>query len=157
MNDLPAVPKINVALGSSIDELGGQPRKERGEAVEIILRPFFPRVVVALGAFDPHAEERLADVGGDVARIQLSRDEIEIRRRIVVQVTLPDQEFSYDLVVRTVFLNRIAQPIVEDFGALVATLVEPEPEQVGEVLGPKLGPLRALEQGFNQRLALVGI
>src|SRR6266446_5957348 len=143
MNDLPAIPKVNVALGSSIDELGGQPRKERGEAVEIILRPFLPRVVVAFGALDPHAEERLADVGGDVARIQLSHDEIEIRRSIVVQVPLPDQEFSYDLVVRTVFLNRVAQPVVEDFGALVAALVEPEPEQVGEVLRPEFGPLLA--------------
>src|SRR6266436_6491809 len=125
MNDLPAVPKINVALGSSIDELGGQTRKERGEAVEIILRPFLPRVVVAFGALDPHAEERLANVGGDVARIQLSRDEIEIRRGIVVQVPLPDQEFSYDLVVRTVFLNSVAQPVVEDFGALSRLSLNP--------------------------------
>ena len=44
-------------------------RKERGEAVVVIHRPAVERMIVALGALNPHAHEHLGDVLGDLQRV----------------------------------------------------------------------------------------
>jgi hypothetical protein len=43
----------------------GNSREESGETIEIVLGPFFPRVVVALGTLDTNPKKDLADVGGE--------------------------------------------------------------------------------------------
>ena len=60
--------------------------EERGEAPEIVLGPFLPRMVVASGALQPHAEKDLADVGGDILRLGKLRYVIKIRRGLEKQV-----------------------------------------------------------------------
>src|ERR1700722_12706958 len=124
MNDLAAVLKVDVALRAGVHELGIQPGEECGESVEIILRVFFPWLIVATGAFQPNTEKGLADVGRDIARIELARDKVETRCRIVVQVSLADHQFRNHAIVGFVFYNGLADPVVEELGALVAALIE---------------------------------
>ncbi len=52
-----------------IDLLLANASEKSGKAVKVILRPFFPRMVVALGALDADAEENLADIGGVVRSV----------------------------------------------------------------------------------------
>ena len=46
-----------------IDLLLANASEKSGKPVEIILRSFLPRMVVALGALDADTEENLADIG----------------------------------------------------------------------------------------------
>ena len=66
--------------------------EKRGEAPEIVLGPFLPRVVVAARAFDAHAQKHLADIGGDIFRLGKFGDVVEIRSRI--EIELPEAVIS---------------------------------------------------------------
>jgi len=43
--------------------------EECGELIEVVLAPLLVRVMVAAGAFEPRAEEELAEQGGQVGRL----------------------------------------------------------------------------------------
>ena len=64
-------------ITSSPPEIGGEmpvplrpiAAEERGEAVEVVLAPDLERMMVALRAVEPDAEEELADHRGDLVRL----------------------------------------------------------------------------------------
>src|SRR6185437_12527504 len=60
--------------------------EERGKAPEIILRPFFPGVIVALSALQPYAQEHLADIGGVTLRLGNLLGPPEVRYGLLVEV-----------------------------------------------------------------------
>ena len=74
--------------------------EERGELVEVVLAPLLVRVVVALGALDPHAQEELADDRRDVRRLAAVAEQDD--RAVAVRAPLGGEDLADELVVRLV-------------------------------------------------------
>src|SRR5262245_18047028 len=104
---------LDIAFGRKRDDLlsAGNRRRQagalvsdaaevRGEAVEVVLPPDFERVVVALGTFEPHAQEQLADHRRDLVRLTaVTKDD---GRAVAEGATLGGEQFADELVVRLV-------------------------------------------------------
>ena len=58
------------------------PGEEGGQAPELLALPAGERVVVALGAFEPDAEERPRGAGGEVLGLGVLGDVVGQRRRL---------------------------------------------------------------------------
>ena len=86
--------------------------EEGGQAPEVVLLPGLERVVVALGAVEPDAEERPGHPGGEALGVGRSvscvdGDGDEVRRRVVGPEAPVGDQVADDLVVGAV-LARIA-------------------------------------------------
>src|SRR4029079_16413299 len=97
-------------------------RKERSEAPELLLLPVGERMVVALGAFDAHAEEDARGAGGEILRLVfLGRVERQRARPVVhrepgqrtVVADRMRQEIARQAVVTSAARQLLAQPILE--------------------------------------------
>src|SRR5579872_4779431 len=51
------------------DALAPDLREVSGQAVEVVLTPHLERMMMALGTFQPHSQEQLADHRGDLGRL----------------------------------------------------------------------------------------
>ena len=74
--------------------------EERGQLVVVRLIPAFAGVVVALRAFEPHAEEDLADEGGRVRGVALVAP--DGHRTVLMRAALRGEEFAHEPVPRLV-------------------------------------------------------
>ena len=89
--------------------------EEGGQAAEVGLLPGLERVVVALGAVEPHAEERprhprRQPLGSGAAQVRVEGHGDEIRRRVVrPQAAVGDQVADHG-VVRAVLQDGRAEP-----------------------------------------------
>ena len=61
--------------GEMPDALAADAGEEGGEAVEVVLAPDLERMMVALRAFEPHAEEELADHRRHLGRLAAVAEE----------------------------------------------------------------------------------
>ena len=122
------------------------PGEVGGELVELLLAPRLERVVVALGAFEPDAEEDLADDRRRFLGLSaVSPDRRRPRRGsccpLAVRIWLDE------LVVGKVAAEGVANPGVEVEDGLYPDPVRVWSEQVGPLVGPVvgvLGPSRAI-------------
>src|SRR5436190_10946111 len=89
--------------------------EEGGEAVVILLTPFFERVVMALRALQSHAEEKLRGVLQ--FRLRLAHVVIPGDGRIVFNVTRSAQQLAHEPVVWLVLQQAVAHPGVKGVSA----------------------------------------
>src|SRR5262249_42603572 len=97
-----------------LSKVGGQP-------LEIPLFPGSERMVMALRAIDPHAEERARGPCGQANRIRAvlrSRGGNEVGRRMVRPKALGRNDLAYQLVIRLVLRQLVAQPVHESATAV---------------------------------------
>ena len=131
-------------------------REEGGEAVIVVLGPAVERVVVALGALDPHPHEDLGDVlghlQGDVGRL------VEVGRGVLERPAVGPEELLDHLVHRRVLGELLDQPVVVEEHRLVADRVRRlDLEDLGPLVDPELGELLAPEQLVDQLGPLVRV
>src|SRR5439155_3615453 len=102
-------------------------REVAGEVVIVVLRVLFQRMVVAPGAADADAEERLRDGADDFGPGALALfthiDDVISDGRVVGGRPLRGQHGAGDLVPRAVGGDLLAQPLVEGTDALDAAHV----------------------------------
>ena len=132
--------------------LCADPGEVGGQAVEVVLAPDLERMMMALGAFQPDAEEQLADDRRDlVGRAAIAK---ERGRAVAPGAPLGRDQLADELVVGHVLAKRVANPGVEGHGRLDAHAIGIGPQQVGPLVGPEVGVLGPIEQRVDQLLAL---
>ena len=130
------------------------PREEGGEAVIVVLGPALERVVVALGALDPDAEEELGRGLGRVLRV--AADPVVVRGRVPERRAVGGEQLADELVERGVPLQVGPDPAVEGVRPLGLDQPAVGPEDVGELQSPEVGELRATQQAVDQPRPTVG-
>ena len=127
--------------------------EEVGEAVVIIHRPTVERMIVALGALDPHPHENLGDVFGDFQRIRFVL--VVVRRGARERPSLGREEIPHQLVDGDVPLDLLLEPVVVEEHRLVADLLRgADHEQLRPLHHPHLDELLPLEERVDEVLAL---
>ncbi len=145
--------------------LGADAGEERGEAVVVVLAVLLERMMVALGALQPHAEEELGRRLGQLRRIV--GDAVVVGRAARVDRALGRDQLADELVERLVGAERLLDPVVHGPHALLAQLVAGVADQVGPLERPAGGVLVVVDvlgrvageaqQAIDQLRALVGI
>ena len=127
--------------------------KVSGQLVEIILTPFFIRMVVTLGALQSGAQEQLAELCGQFRRIPT----VAVNHGRTCPMVRPfgHQDISNKLIIRPIGPERFAQPLIEQEHALHAHPIGIRPQKVGPLVGPVIGIGRMLQNRINEPLALV--
>src|SRR5581483_9617876 len=97
-------------------------------------------MVMALRALQPHTEERLADGAG--GRLRRDRRAIEIDRAILRRSARRHQ-LAHPGVVRPIPRKLLPQPAMKFMSPAVAQLLVISQENIGPLLGPEVGVLRA--------------
>ena len=130
--------------------------EEGGESVEIILGPFLPGMIVALGALDASAEEDLADVGGVVGGVRIESHVPEAAGAIEMR-SLAEEQLGDHLAVGLVLEERPLHVFVDEARGFGTGLAGSGAKELGEFERPDFGELRALEKMVDQDRALGGI
>ena len=126
-------------------------REEGGKPVIIVLSPALERVIVALGALDSHAEEKL---GGRLdGRLRVAADPIVVRRGIAKRRALGGQQGADKLVHRNVAFERFANPAMEGISPLGLDQPAVGAEDVGKLERPEVVELRPHEQPVDDVIA----
>ena len=123
------------------------------QLVEIILTPFFIRMVVTLGALQPGPQEQLAELCGQFRRIPTVA--INHRRTCPVVRPFSHQNISNKLIIRPIGPERFAQPLIEQEHALHPHPIRIGPQEVSPLVGPVIGIGRMLQNRVNEPLTLV--
>ena len=111
-------------------------------------------MVVALGALDANAEEEL---GGRFDRaLRVSADPIVIGGRMRVGRAVGGQQLADELVHGHVALDGRANPAVEHDGSLGLDQPAVGAEDVGELEGPEVDELGAIQEAFDHLATAVG-
>src|SRR5688500_389295 len=100
-----------------------------GQLIKILLGPFLGGMMMAFGAFHPHAEEELAEHGRQFGRF--SPVTINGQWPFVVIAAFGDENLSHELIKWLVGAKRIAQPLVEKEDALDADAIRVRTQQIG--------------------------
>ena len=97
-------------------------------------------MIVALGAVDGEAHERLAHVFRH--RFRILMDGVKICGAIFQCVPLGGDDLSDELIPRGDFFDLAAKPIVVGFEGQGAKLFATDEEQVGQTIGPVVDEFR---------------
>ncbi len=119
--------------------------EERGQAIEIVLRPILKRMVMALGTLNSRAKKKLRRRLRGLDRLVTST--VIIGRRVVVRAALRRQQFTGKLVERRVLCNHIDQPVVEFVYAGFGDFLLLKPQQIAPFQCPKSAHARADRAG----------
>ena len=123
--------------------------EEGGEAVVVVLGPAVERVVVALGALDPHAHEHLGHTLGEGEG--LGGCLVEVGGRVLERPSAGSQQLLHHLVHGHVLGKPLHQPVVvEEHGFVADGDGRADLEELGPLVHPDLRELLALEQLVNQ-------
>ena len=143
-------------------EVGVDAAEEGGQAAEVVLLPGLERVVVALGAVEPDAEERPGDPGGEALGIGalgllVAGDGDEVRRRVVGPEAPVGDQVADDRVVAAALQDRVAEPgdepaAAEDEERAVLGADEGAGEPLGEVVGGAAVAQEVVEPGLDPPL-----
>ena len=102
----PSASAVGFGADRPASGFGLHPGEPRGHAVVVVLRPALERVVVALRALHPHAEEQLGRRLGEALRVL--GDAVVVGRRVGERVAAGGEQLAHDLVERRV-LRRSAR------------------------------------------------
>ena len=130
--------------------------EERGKGIVIVLGPLVKRMVVTLGALNPHAHENLSYVLGDFQAITF--DLVIISRWIDESSAGRGKQLTDDLIHRNVVGNPLLQPIEIKQGRFVAhalVLIRLDLEKLCEFHDPHLGEFFTFEEAVDQFGSLV--
>ncbi len=157
----------DAALGGGEDELlaAGDGRGEAGalaadagevggEAVEVVLAPDLEGVVVALGAFEPDAEEELAHHGGGF--LGLSAVPEHDGGAVGERAAAGGDDGAGELVVGHVAAEGGPEPPIEVVNRLDADPVRVRAQEVGPLAGPEVGVFGLVQEVGDQPVALLG-
>ena len=134
--------------------LAADPGEVGGELVELRLVPRFEGVVVALGTFEPDAQEELADHRRDLFGLATVAE--DRRRPLLEGAPARRDDRVHELVVRHVAAERVADPAVEVQDGLDPHAVGVRAEQVDPLVGPVVGVFGSIEQAIDQPRPLAG-
>ena len=133
-------------------------RKERGEAVVVLLAPLLEGVVVALGALEPQPQEKLRRILELVVR----RLDLPVpgNGRVGLHLARRGDDLAHELVVGLVGQQTVADPVVEgEGGAGVGRLAPLVAQDRAPLVGEEVGVVGAVQQPVDQLVSLcrVGI
>ena len=128
--------------------------EECRELVEIVLAPFFVRVMMALGAFEARSEEELAEDGSEFGRFAAIA--VDDRRAEAMIAAFGQEDFTHELIVRLVGAKGLAQPLVEDENTFDADAVRIRADEIGPFVGPVIGVGGLLKNFANEVFTFVG-
>ena len=128
-----------------------QPGEERGGLEVLVLRPAFERVIVALVAVEPHAEEQMGSVFHRVQRI--AEDLVVRGGRVLAVRSAGGQDFAHELVVRLARGQLSADPLAKFGGTLRTQELAVDLQQVGPLVRPVLDEILAADQLIHQLVA----
>ena len=118
--------------------------KKRSGLVVLILSPSFKRVIVALVAIEPDAQEEVRGVFHHRGRV--AQDLVIVGGRVLFGASGGDQNRLHELVVGDVFLNLIANPGPECDGAFRGEELAIDLQKVGPFVGPVVHERLAADQ-----------
>ena len=108
---------------------------------------------MAARALQPDPQEHLADALGGGHRVAIGA--VEARRGVLPGGAQPGDDAADQLVERHVAGDLVAQPALQDPGALLAHGLLFVPEHVGPFERPEIGELGAIEQAINELLSFL--
>ena len=127
--------------------------EERRQLVVILLVPLLARVMVALGALEPHPEENLAYEAARLLRRAFVAEERGGTE--LVRAALRGEQFAHEPVIRLVLPEGVAQPLVHEEDWLHAHAGGVAPDQITPLHRPMIGPGGMLQQPVDEPVALV--
>ena len=128
------------------------PGEIRGRLVVLVLRPALERMIVALVAVEPHAQEQVRGVLHRVVR--LAQDLVIRRGRILAIRAAGREDLAGELVVGRVGGQFAADPLAESGGPFRAEVLAIDLQQVGPLVRPVLEEIVAADQPVDQFVAL---
>ena len=128
--------------------------EERRELVEVVLAPFLVRMMMALGALQPHPEKQLAEHRRQLRR--LASVTIHHGWTIVMVAPFGRDDGARELIEGQILAEGFPQPLIEQIDALHPDAVGIRPQQVGPLVGPVIRPRGVLHQLLDPFPALVG-
>src|SRR5687767_12582645 len=134
----------SAARGNFHDPTAIQTREHGGETVIIVLRPAVERMIVAVGALQPHAHEYGAHEFGLAARV--ANHAREVSRADHVRISGRGQQRAGHLVQRCAFFDLLAHPVVEYAGSFAVVWLRADTEEVGEAPSPVIDEGVALQE-----------
>ena len=119
------------------------------EAVVIVLRPAFKRVIVALRTLHSHAHKQLCGTLGE--RHRIFRDAVVVRGGVVERVAIGGQQLANDAVDRGVVRDAATQPSVECVRAFHLNRFAARTKHIRPLERPKVGKLGLYQKVIDQR------
>src|SRR5947209_367014 len=110
-------------------------------------------MMMTFGAFEANAKKELADRGADLDRLGPIPE--KDNRAVAPGTPLGGDQFTHKLIVRLVLAKGVPEPGIQVPDRLDAGAVGIGAEQVGPLVRPEVGVLRAFEQVINQPLTFV--
>ncbi len=128
--------------------------EKRGEAVEVVLAPFFKRVMMTLGTFQSHTDKQLADeCRGFIGRSSIT---VQGDRSVAKRAATCGDQFADKLIPRHSLMKSFTNPAVVVQNCLDADPVRVRSQQIHPLVGPVVCEVRFLQQTIHQLLSLVG-
>ncbi len=129
--------------------------EEAGQGVEILLPPFFERMMVALSTFEADAEKRLADGPRDL--FGRCGGAVEVDGADAGRGAAGGDQLAHPLIVGAIARHLRAQPAMHLERAAVAELVAIDLQNVGPPERRVIGVFGTLENLVDPALAFLGI
>src|SRR6266511_2917107 len=112
-------------------------------------------MMVALRAFQAHAEEELAEHRREFR--WLTPVAIDDGRPIAMAVPFRQHDFARELVVRLVRAKALAQPLIEQVNTFYADAIRIWAQQIGPFVGPEIRERGMRHNPLDQLFALLRI
>ena len=133
---------------------GADTGQQIGRLVILRVGPFFHRMVVAFGAIDRHAKERLRD--GLRHRSRVVMEHIEICRSIVHRAALGDNDLARETVPRGIGRDVKPNPIVIRPHRRSFKLFAADQQKVGPFVGPVIDEFGPPKKRLDHLVAFTG-
>ena len=153
LDDVAAVRNENNVIAIVRSGFGADAGEQVGEFVILFVGPFLHRMVVAFGAVDGHAEERLGRRLGHQARVFVQ--DIKITGAVFERAALRGEDFPDEDIPGRVGGDVVPNPVVIRPHGGGFQLLALDQQQVGPFVSPVINELRALQQRFDELVALL--
>ena len=150
VNDLVAVDLVQVqpVAPDVVDLLAGDVAEEGRQAEVIVLRPDIERVIVAARALQANSQKHLAHALGGGHRVAVGA--VKARGRVFPGRAQAGDDPPHQRIQRRIASDLVAQPALEDPGALLAHRFFFVAQQVSPLECPEVGKLGPLDQAIDQ-------